>query len=255
MPFQIGIPPHNDKAHVDSAKRAGDSGVAGLYGCNTLLHRHINPGMEEYHACQIHAATGFLAVNGGAGTTGNLSSPYRIYAQAAVTPGDNGRVVIPYQYPATGNFYEVSAVVHGFDEGVGDGCLLFLGMAQSGADIDVWDNQNLLGWFCEDDGEWFHGVFNTVSGQWGSPTIDLGRQVQNGDMLTARMYRHEGSANIDSWAFYVNGLRVAYVEEDSSNMPLVGMYPIFGAYSRSAYAAPAAYSYMEVRQINMKYNP
>lgn len=255
MPFQFGIPPHNDKAHVSDAKRASPGGVAGLYSCETLLHKNRNPIMESYAASQVTASAGFTSVSSGAGGYMNSSSPYSMYVYAGVTPGDNARVVIPYRFKIGGNFMDESIVLQGFDEGIGDGCLLFAGFAQSGVDIDVWANQNLIGWFCEDDGEWFHGVFNAVSGQWGSPTVDLGRQVQAGDMLTTRLYRKEGISNIDSWAFYVNGLRVAYAESDTANMPMVNMYPIFGAYARSAYAAPTAYPAMQVRHINFDYCP
>lgn len=255
MPSSFGVTPHNDNAHLTTAKRAFDGGVAGLYSCNTLLHKHINPCMEEYHFCRSTTDLGSTAVTALGGAFANLTSPSRMQVQTAVTEGSNCRVVIPTQFNVAGNFMEVSALLHASDAGVGDGNIMFIGLANSFASIVPAIGAQLAGFWKGDDEIWHRGIYNATTGIESTSTGTLGRAIQDGDLLTVRLYRKEGSANIDSYAFYVNGLRITYLEAPGSYIPTANLYPGFGVYNIAGSGDSVASLLLEIRNFNFKYNP
>jgi len=191
------------------------------------------------------------ATSGGGGCY-NLANPYRMRVISGAAPGDHARVVVPYAFPSGENLYEVNALVHSVTVGTGNG-YLFAGMAQGLATFDPTASQNWAGFYVTEDGISKCGI--DCSGYQKIYTVSsaLGRNVQAGDMLTVRLFRLEGSIDIDSVSFYVNGQRLFTMRGTAlSYIPDVAMYPGFGAYARGLLSAEFS---MEIRASTIRYMP
>ena len=232
--------------------KALNRSVAGLYACQTLLHENHPAGIESYNFHQIHSTLGNMGAKLGAGGYSNQTSPYSMRVISGATAGDGARVIVPYAFPSGGNLYEVSVLVHSVTVGTGNG-YLFAGMAQGLNIFDPTQFQNWAGFYVTEDGIskcgidcWGYQKIYTVSSA-------LGRNVQAGDMLTVRLFRLEGSIDIDSVSFYVNGQRLFTMRGTAlSYIPDAAMYPGFGAYARGLLSAEFA---MTIRDCTVRYIP
>lgn len=236
----------------DIVSRGLDSGTAALYGCGTLIHKHKIPLPERYCFNRPSSALGATALTTGGGIYNDASSPYSMYLQGGVTAGDNARVVIPYMFSPGGNLMDMSAIVHAFDPGDGDNRLI-VGLKESGATSGLTGSSNLCFYYNGSAGVWRYWVSNSTGNISGNVAdTNLGREIQAGDLLTCRLYRQEGVSDIDSYAFYVNGLRIRYGEGVAA-IPDTGMYPLIGSYCNSG--TSTAYSTMRIRTMMFDYIP
>ena len=255
MPSSIGVTPHNDNAHLTSAKRSGVSGVAGLYACQTLIHKHINPAMESYDISHNVSSYGTTNVNSGDGGTTNLSSPARMQVYSGVQDGANCRIVIPQHYPVTANFIEVSCLIHDQVDGAGGDLRTFIGLRNSWAYSSFAVGSQFIGFYKDSSGDWYRGTYSGTGGSASTDMGSLGRDPQDGDMLTVRLYRSEGAADIDSYAMYVNGLRITYQEGVSSIIPSAPLYPGFGVYNHAGAGIATSDRSMDIRRFAFRYIP
>jgi hypothetical protein len=195
---------------------------------------------------------GSVGVVSGAGGYSNQSSPYRMRVISGTTAGGSGRVVVPYAFPNGENMYEVNTLIHSVTVGTGSG-FLFAGMAESLASFNPATSQNWAGFYVTEDGVSKCGIDCVGYQKIYTVSSVLGRNIQAGDMLTVRLFRLEGSIDIDSVSFYVNGQRLFTMRGTAlSYIPDVGMYPGFLA---CAIGALSAEFRMEVRDCTVRYIP
>ena len=232
--------------------KALNRSVAGLYAGQTLLHENHPAGVESYNFHHVYSKLGSAGDVAGAGEFSNQTNPYRMRVISGTTAGDRARVFVPYAFPSGENLYEVNALVHSVTVGTGNG-YLFAGMAQGLATFDPTASQNWAGFYVTEDGISKCGI--DCSGYQKIYTVSsaLGRNVQAGDMLTVRLFRLEGSIDIDSVSFYVNGQRLFTMRGTAlSYIPDVAMCPGFGAYAIGALSAEFR---MDIRDCTVRYIP
>ena len=230
--------------------KALNRSVAGLYVCQTLLHENHPAGMEVYNACQVTSYTGTTGVTSGAGVGeySNQTSPYRMRVISGDADGENARIVVPCTFPAGGNLIEASYTIHSVTLGDGDGWL-FAGAKAALNDFEPGVSPNYVGFYhtagetskCGIDCNGFAKEYDV--------NTRFGRNIQAGDTVTFRMFRLEGSIDIDSVSFYVNGQRIATMRGTAlSYIPDSALYVGFGAFAKGV---TTPYT-MDVRNFNVK---
>lgn len=210
--------------------KALNRSVAGLYVCQTLLHENHPAGIEEYVASQVTSYTGTTGVSSGGRYT-NQPSPYRMRTTSGLLTGENARIVVPYAFPAGGNLTEASFTVHSITLGDGDGWV-FAGLKNSFADFQYGTSVNYAGFYHKRGETSKCGIDSGGHRREWDVNALLGRNIQQDDTVTVRLFRLEGSIAIDSVSFYVNGRRIATMRGTAlSYIPDVPLYSGFGAYS------------------------
>lgn len=222
---------------------------AEIYSCETMKHKHIPP-MERYCFNRPSSSNGGFAIADGDGVYSDASSPYSMHMQSGATAGSDARVVIPYAFPYNGNFLDMSVVLHDYSIGTGD-LRIFIGLTESGSDGTLGSKSQIVFYRSVASFVWRWYVSDGVSSYTGDVgATSLGRDLQDGDLLTVRLYRLD-SSNVDSWAFYVNGLRIAY-GENSDVVPASNLYPVVGAYCQANSSVQAT---LQVRTFCFDYIP
>lgn len=229
----------NSFVDIVCRNKALDRSVAGLYACQTLLHENYPACIEEYHIHQNYAANGTTGVIAGTGTNQNLTAPARMEVTSGTVSGNNARILIPYQFPAGGNFLEACFTIHSVSMGVGNACL-FAGWKNALNTFDPATADDFAGFWHETGGDSRCGIRAGGSLiQYNIKTI-FGRNIQAGDTVAVRLFRIEGAIDIDSVSFYVNGKRVATMRGTAlMYIPEVGLYPGFGAYANDTMTTEA----------------
>lgn len=220
------------------------SGVAGLYACKTILNEHRPVCTKEYslvgkNLTDINPDV-WRPIVSGSGTITYLNRFLTITSSTNTAAGN--RVVIDaVQFPITGNFEEVTCRIGPVVTGTGGVRKIAIGFASAFNAFQ--DSDRCIFYFSEDN--WligYNGGFDLVS------NLPIGRNLVSGDVVTVRLDRQEGSANIDIVRFYVNGGK----QFETTLIPAVDMYAGIGVFNTADTTAPMS---IAIDYFGFKYVP
>lgn len=215
---------HNDSSHSGSAKRNYPDGVAGLYSCKTILNEHRPVCTKEYHLTGKYLdgtdnPDVWFPIAGGNGSVA-YASRFLTIACATGAVAANRAVIDQTQFPITGNFEEVTCRIGSVVTGAGGTRQIAIGFQSAFSAFQATNRCT----FYYDGTNWYLG-YN--GGQQLLSSLPLGRNLQSGDIITVRLDREEGQANINIVRFYVNGQK----QYETTSIPTVNMYAGIGVFS------------------------
>jgi len=199
-------------------------GVAGLYACKTILNEH-RP-VCTYHA-DLYGK--YLDVTDNPDVwypladTGTITYANRklTLATTASTAGAVRAVINTTAYAITSNFLEASCKLAGASNGTGGVRNSAFGF---GSAFSAYPATERAIFARESDNKTY---ICYRGGKVSIATLPLGRELTAGDILTVRLDRKEGSANIDIARFYVNGQK----QYETENIPQANCYAGIGVYA------------------------
>jgi hypothetical protein len=221
-------------------------GTAGLYTCKTILNEHRPVCTKEYHLTgkYLDGADNPDVWFPIAAGTGSVVYATR-YLTITSSTGDvsaNRAVIDQTKFPITGNFEEVTCKIGTVVAGVG-GVARFIVIGFMSA-FSAFQSTERAIFMCDSGGIWRVGLGGSTARV---ASLPLGRNLQAGDVVTVRLDRQEGSANIDIARFYVNGQK----QYESLSIPTVDMYAGIGVYNDASVTTAMSFStdYFGVRYV------
>lgn len=215
--------------------RGGAEGTAGLYSCKTILNEHRPVCTKEYHLTgkYLDGADNpdvWFPIPGAGGGTVVYSSRFLTLTSGTGAVSASRCVIDQMKFPITGNFLEATCKIGTLTGGVGGGRTLMCGFAPSFSAFQavkaafIWQSG---------DGKW-RVACNVDS--YKLESLPLGRNLQSGDVVTVRLDRVEGAANINIARFYVNGQK----QYESLTIPEENCYAGIGVFSDAATTTAAS---------------
>ena len=205
--------------------------VAGIYNpCKTILNEHRPVCTKEYHLVgkYLDGADNpdvWFPIKG-AGADASIS-----YADRVLTLNSGhgsisaSRCVIDQtKFPITGNFLEVTFELNHSTIGEGGDRRIAVGFQPAFSAYESTDRATAV----FDVGYWYFCGASAVYKK--ALECPIGRDLQAGDIVTIRLDRQEGSANIDIVRFYVNGQK----QHETRNIPTVDVYAGIGAFNNNS---------------------
>lgn len=223
-------------------------GVAGIYACKTLLNEHRPVCTKEYHLTgkYLDGADNpdvWFPIPGAGGGTVVYSSRFLTITSGTGAVSASRCVIDQTKFKINGNFAEVTCKIGTLALGVGGSRQISIGFqpvfstfAGTSTDRAIFYRDASGGWWIG-----FKGVVVLLT------SCPLGRDLVAGDVITVRLDRREGSANIDIARFYVNGQK----QYESLNVPTVDCYAGIGVFSDAdtTTAASIAIDYFGVKYV------
>ena len=209
--------------------RGGAEGTAGLYSCKTILNEHRPVCTKEYHLTGKHLDGAdnpdvWFPIPGAGGGTVVYSSRFLTLTSGTGAANSVSRCVIDQvKSPITGNFAEVTCRIGASVNGVGGTRYIAVGFQPAFSAFTGTAEDRAI-FFRSPIGAWLIGY---KGGAELVTSLPLGRNLTVGDIVTVRLDRQEGSANIDTVRFYVNGQK----QYETLNIPAVDCYAGIGAFS------------------------
>jgi hypothetical protein len=205
-------------------------GTAGLYACKTILNEHRPVCTKEYHLTgkYLDGADNpdvWLPIVAGTGSV-VYSKRYLTITSSTGGSAANRAVIDQTLFPITGNFEEVSCKIGTVVNGAGGVRQIAIGFQSAFSGFQTTNRAT----FYYDGVNWYIGFKDSqvrVSAQ------ALGRELQSGDIITVRLDRQEGSANIDIARYYVNGQK----QYETTTIPTAYMYAGIGVFNDASTTA------------------
>lgn len=221
------------------------NGVAGIYDCRTILNEHRPVCTKEYHLVGKYLSGSdnpdvWFPIAGAGG--GSVVYNNRFLTLTSGTGVDSATrcVIDQRKFPITGNFEEVTCRIGTTTAGVGGSRFASIGFMPAFSAF----NMTVRAVFYSVNGVWFVGYTGTEAYK-ALTALPIGRNLQSGDIVTVRLDRQEGSANIDIARFYVNGQK----QFETTKIPTVDCYAGIGVFSDedTTTAASIAIDYFGVK--------
>jgi len=199
-------------------------GVAGIYACKTILNEH-----RPVCTYQAHFYGKYLDVTDNPDVwfplpdngTITYSAKNLTMATAGLTLASATRAVInTYAYPIAGNFISASFKLVNFATGAGGVRNTALGF---GSAFSAFPSTERAIFYIDSAGNSYIGY---RGGSIALSACPIARNLLAGDIITVRLDRVEGSANIDIARFYVNGAK----QYETAAIPQANCYCGLGVY-------------------------
>jgi hypothetical protein len=220
-------------------------GVAGLYACKTILNEHRPVCTKEYHLTgkYLDGADNpdvWFPIAAGTGSVVYATRYLTITSSTGAAAG-NRAVIDQTKFPIAGNFAEVTCKIGTVVVGANGWRGIAIGFM---AAFSAFDADRVV-FYCDNGGNWRVGSVGGTTITMGS--LPLGRNLQAGDIVTVRLDRQEGSANIDIARFYVNGQK----QYETTTIPTVDCYAGIGVYNDANATTAMSFStdYFSVRYV------
>lgn len=209
---------------INPATRNQPSGIAGLYACKTLLNEHRPVCSKEYHLTGKYLdgtdnPDVWFPIAAGTGSV-VYSTRYLTITSSTGGSAANRAVIDQTVFPITGNFEEVTCRIGAVVAGTGGTRNIAIGFQSAFSSFQSANRatfyHNGTAWYIG-----YNGGSQLVS------SLPLGRDLASGDIVTVRLDRQEGSANIDYVRFYVNGQK----QYETSGIPGANCYAGIGVFN------------------------
>jgi len=216
--------------------KAVTNGVAGIFNpCKTILNEHRPVCTKEYHLTgkYLDGADNpdvWFPIAAGTGSV-VYDSRYLTITSSTGGVAANRAVIDQTKFPITGNFVEVTCKIGTVVDGTGGVRITDIGFA-SAFSAHQSKERALFTYF---DGGWH---LSHYTGTVALSTLPLGRNLQAGDIITVRLDREEGSANIDIVRFYVNGQK----QYETTDIPTVDCYAGISVFNDADTTVPISFS-------------
>ncbi len=180
-------------------------GTAGLYACKTILNEHRPVCTKEYHLQGkyldgVDNSDVWYPIAGAGGGTVVYDDRFLTLTSGIGAASASRCVIDTTKFPIAGNFEEVTCRIGTITAGAGGSRYTSIGFVPAFSGF----NTTVRAVFCCANGAWYVGY--TGTGAYKALTaLPIGRNLQSGDIVTIRLDRQEGSANIDIARFYING--------------------------------------------------
>ena len=230
---------------LNPATRNQPDGVAGLYACKTILNEH-RP------VCTYEASLYGKYLDGtdnpdvwfplaDAGTITYLNRNLTMETSAAAAT--KTRVVVnTTAYPITANLLECTCKF--VSRAIGSGGVRTSAFGFSSSFLAFPSTERAI-FYADSSGTSYIGF---RGGSVALSACPIGRNIQAGDIITVRLDRVEGSANIDIARFYVNGQK----QYETTNIPLFNCFVGLGVYCDASVSTVRA---LKVDYFGFKYVP
>ena len=224
--------------------RGGEEGTA----CKTILNEHRPVCTKEYHLTgkYLDGADNpdvWFPIPGDGGGTVVYDSRFLTLTSGTGAVSATRWVIDQTKFPITGNFIEVTCRIGAYVAGEGGFRIVAIGFQPAFSAYNPTDRAMFYGV----DGEWYIGFAGPTNAYIKLSTLPLGRNLQTGDICTVRLYRREGSPNIDIAGFYVNGQK----QYETLNIPEQSCYAGIGVYTEvtATTATSIAIDYFGVKYV------
>ena len=214
---------------IDLIARNQPGGTAGIYDCKTILNEHRPVCTKEYHLVgnQLDAQYNpnvWFHINGAGGGTTSYSNRFLTLTSGTGATSATRCVIDQTKFPITGNFIEVTVRLGTSVNGAGGSArLVSIGFQTNFAAYSGPSGDRAI-FYRNVNGSWAIGY----KGGWLHMTrTPLGRELTNGDIITVRLGRQEGSPDIDIARFYVNGQK----QFETTDIPTQDCYAGIGVFS------------------------
>lgn len=223
MSYFIGVLGLTSAQVTALINRGGANGVAGLYACKTILneHRPVCTYQVDLYGKHLNV-TDNPDVWYPLADVGSISYASRsLTLTTAANQATRTRVVInSTAYPITANFLEATIKVTNHANGTGGNRYTAFGFASAFSSFPSTERAIF-----------YRGANNLTyigyrGGSVAVASLPIGREIATGDILTVRLDRVEGSANIDIARFYINGEK----QYETTAIPKVNCYCGIGVY-------------------------
>ena len=220
--------------------------VAGIYNpCRTMLNEHRPVCTKEYHLTgkYLDGADNpdvWFSIPGAGDGTVVYSSRFLTLTSGTGATSATRCVIDQAKFPITGNFLEVTCKIGAMVDGAGGSRRCVIGFQSA---FSAYQGTS-------------RATFFSYNGNWriAPPaqevlltSLPLGRNLVPGDVVTVRLDRVEGTANINIVRFYVNGQK----QYESLTIPEEDMYAGIGVFSTAdtTTAASIAIDYFGVKYV------
>jgi len=221
---------------LDASDRNGatDTAVAAIYNpCKTIFNEHRPVCTKEYHLTgkYLDGADNpdvWFPIKGG-GVDASVSYANRVLTLNSGSGAVSASrcVIDQTKFPIAGNFLEVTCEIEKLQLGEGGNRHVCFGFQDAFSQFNSSSVGNRFTVYQFKDGIW------KIASDTGFETIEqtpLGRNLLQGDIVTLRLDRQEGSANIDIGRVYVNGQKIY----ETTDVPTVNVYAGIGAFASTS---------------------
>ena len=200
-------------------------GVAGLYDCKTILNEHrpvCTYQIDLYGKALFDTQNTdiWFPIPGAGGGTVAYSSRFLTLTSGTGAASATRCIVNQTAYAITSNFLEASCKLTEASNGEGGVRNSAFGFASAFSAFPATERAI----FTRESDNRTYICYR--GGKVSIATLPLGRELTAGDILTVRLDRKEGSANIDIARFYVNGQK----QYETENIPQANCYAGIGVY-------------------------
>lgn len=220
--------------------------VAGIYNpCRTILNEHRPVCTKEYHLTgkYLDGADNpdvWFPIPGAGGGTVVYSSRFLTLTSGTGAVSATRCVIDQTKFPINGNFLEVTCKIGAMVDGAGGSRRCVIGFQSAFSSYMGTARATFFS---------YNGIWRIAPpGQEVLLTsLPLGRNLVPGDVVTVRLDRVEGAANINIVRFYVNGRK----QYESLTIPAEDMYAGIGVFSTvdTTTAASIAIDYFGVKYV------
>ena len=220
--------------------------VAGIYNpCRTMLNEHRPVCTKEYHLTGKHLDGGdnpdvWYSIAGAGGGTVVYSSRFLTLTSGTGATSATRCVIDQAKFPITGNFIEVTCKIGAMVDGAGGARRCVIGFQSAFSSYMGTARATFFS---------YNGIWRIAppAQEVLLTSLPLGRNLQAGDVVTVRLDRVEGTANINIVRFYVNGQK----QYESLTIPAEDMYAGIGVFSDAdtTTAASIAIDYFGVKYV------
>jgi hypothetical protein len=221
-----------DPKLLDASDRNGETNtaVAAIYNpCKTIFNEHRPVCTKEYHLTgkYLDGADNpdvwFPIKGAGVGASVTYSDRVLTLTSGTGAASASRCVIDQTKFPITCNFLEVTCEISEAIHGEGGEKRTAIGFMGA---FSAYDGSSFVGFSMNTNGAWIVASAGQATLLTSRP---LGRTLQNGDIVTVRLDRQEGSPNIDIARFYVNGQK----QWENVTIPDVNLYAGVGVFSSS----------------------
>jgi len=211
--------------------RGGEGGTAGLYDCKTILNEHRPVCTKEYSLTGKYLGgtdnpdVWYPIAGAGSGTI-VYANRFLTLTSGTAAASASRCVIDTEKFPIAGNFEEVVCRIGASVNGAG-GSGRFCSIGFQATFSQYYNTNSDRATFTRDStGVW---RVSTKAADTALSTLPIGRNLQAGDVLTVRLDRVEGAANINIVRFYVNGQK----QLESSSIPAADCYAGIGVFANA----------------------
>ena len=227
--------------------RNEEGGTAGLYDCKTILNEHRPVCTKEYHLTgkYLDGADNpdvWFPIPGAGGGTVVYSNRFLTLTSGTGVTSATRCVIDQTTFPITGNFLEVTCKIGTYNMGAGGSRHAVIGFASAFSAYQVVAERAYFK--IAGSGTCFIEIEGI---QIRLDSCPIGRNLQSGDIVTLRLDRVEGTANINIARFYVNGQK----QYETTTIPTVNCYAGIGVFSNADTTTPViiAIDYFGVKYV------
>jgi len=209
--------------------RNKEGGTAGLYSCKTILNEHRPVCTKEYHLTgkYLDGADNpdvWFPIAGAGGGTVVYDDRFLTITSGTGAASATRCVIDQTKFPMAGNFIEVTCKIGAVVAGTGGLRRIAIGFQPAFSSFYGCGTDRAI-FFLNRMGSWYVGSRSSPSIP--LTTLPIGRNLASGDVLTVRLDRIEGAANINIARFYVNGQK----QYETTTIPEENCYAGIGVFT------------------------